>query len=394
MAQRQHPRRLAALAATSALLSSGLAGLVLSPPASAAASAHPTDGRKVLTVSGGRGADRLVVSRDAAGDILINGRAVRSHGGPATVADVDLLRVLGGAGDDSISLDETNGPLPRALLAGGTGNDRITGGAEDDHLSGGPGNDVLLGGPGNESFSGGSGDDFVDGNQGADRVSLGGGNDTFQWDPGDGSDTVEGGSGLDTMVFNGANAGETFNVAGEAGRVRFTRDLGGIVMDLHGIEHIDTHALGGGDAFTAQDLSGTGVTALSVDEAAADGRPDGVADRVTVDGTDGPDVVTVSGSPAHGVSVDGLSAAVHVTGTDAALDAVAVEGGAGDDVIRADGLGSGVARFFAGGGSGNDVLVGSAGDDTLTGGAGDDILVGGPGLDALDGGAGSNVIVQ
>jgi Ca2+-binding RTX toxin-like protein len=89
-----------------------------------------------------------------------------------------------------------------------------------------------------------------------------------------------------------------------------------------------------------------------------------------------------------------LSAAVHVTGTDAALDAIAVEGGAGDDVIRADGLGSGVARFFAGGGSGNDVLVGSAGDDTLTGGAGDDILVGGPGLDALDGGAGSNVIVQ
>ena len=45
--------------------------------------------------------------------------------------------------------------------------------------------------------------------EGNDAAFLGGGDDTFVWNPGDGSDTVEGQAGTDTMVFNGASGPRT-----------------------------------------------------------------------------------------------------------------------------------------------------------------------------------------
>ena len=112
-------------------------------------------------------------------------------------------------------------------------------------VDGGTGNDTLLGGNGNDSLLGGDGNDFVDGNQGNDVGLLGAGDDTFQWDPGDGSDVVEGQDGTDTMAFNGSNANERMEVSANGGRVRFTRDVGNIVMDLNDVETIDAKALAG-----------------------------------------------------------------------------------------------------------------------------------------------------
>ena len=108
---------------------------------------------------------------------------------------------------------------------------------------------------------GGDGNDFIDGNQGNDAAFLGAGDDVFQWDPGDGSDTVEGQDGTDTMLFNGANIDEIFDVSANGGRVRFTRNIGNIVMDLNDVERIDLNALGGADTVTVNDLSGTDLTA-------------------------------------------------------------------------------------------------------------------------------------
>jgi Ca2+-binding RTX toxin-like protein len=394
MTHRHRPRRVRAVVATGALLGSGLAGLALASPADAATAAIFVQGQGVLTIAGDVADNAIVVSRDAAGAISVNGGAVDIHGADATVDNVRLIRVFGGPGSDTIALDEANGPLPQAELFGASGNDRLTGGAANDLLSGGTGNDVLVGGRGNEVLVGGDGNDFADGNQGADIALLGYGDDVFQWDPGDGSDTVEGQSGHDAMVFNGANIGEIFDVSANGERVRFTRNIGTITMDLDGVEQIDTHTLGGSDTFTSHDLTGTDVTDLVVDEAATGGGPDGVADRVTVIGTAGADAVTVTGSPARGVSVTGLSAAVQVSNTDASLDGLNIDAAAGDDVVTAGGLASGVLQFSETGGDGNDLLVGSAGDDALSGGAGDDVLEGGPGLDQLDGGPGNNVLIQ
>src|SRR4051794_22723795 len=84
----------------------------------------------------------LTISRDAAGNLLGNGGTVPIDGGIATVINTDLIRAFGGAGDDVISLDESNGTLPAARLFGGAGNDTLTGASGDDDLQGQAGNDT------------------------------------------------------------------------------------------------------------------------------------------------------------------------------------------------------------------------------------------------------------
>ena len=83
----------------------------------------------VLTVAGDELDNTIVVSRDAAGTILVNNGAVVIQGGQATIANTSRILVTGGAGNDALTLDETNGGLPQASLDGGAGNDVLTGGA-------------------------------------------------------------------------------------------------------------------------------------------------------------------------------------------------------------------------------------------------------------------------
>ena len=118
------------------------------------------------------------------------------------------------------------------------------------------GADTLIGGAGNDTVTGGQGNDFA---------VLGDGNDTFVWNPGDGSDIVEGGAGTDTLVFNGANIGENIDISANGGRVRLSRDVGNVTMDLNSVEHIQLNALGGADTVTVNDLTGTGVTQVAID---------------------------------------------------------------------------------------------------------------------------------
>ncbi len=133
---------------------------------------------------------------------------------------------------------------------------------------------------------------------------MGAGDDTFVWNPGDGSDTVEGQAGFDTMLFNGANINEKIDISANGSRVRFTRDVASITMDLNGVEGINFNARGGADTITVNDLSGTDVTQVNLDLAGVPGSGvgDGSADSVIVNGTNGNDVITVAGD-ASGVAV-------------------------------------------------------------------------------------------
>src|SRR5688500_11987472 len=88
----------------------------------------------VLSTFGDALNNTINISRDAAGTILINGGAVPVQGGTATVANTNLIQVFGQAGNDTITLDQANGALPRANIFGGTGNDRLTGGAGADQI--------------------------------------------------------------------------------------------------------------------------------------------------------------------------------------------------------------------------------------------------------------------
>jgi hypothetical protein len=192
---------------------------------------------------------------------------------------------------------------------------------------------TLLVNNGAVNILGGDGDDFVDGQQGNDVAFLGDDDDTFQWDPGDGSDVVEGQVGDDTMLFNGNGTGETFDASANGGRLRFTRNIGSIVMDTDDVERIDLNALGGADTFIVNDLSTTDVVELNVNLAAALGTVTGDAqpDNVILNGTNGDDAIVVGGD-STGVSVLGLAARVNLARMEAANDRLTVNGLVGDDI--------------------------------------------------------------
>jgi Ca2+-binding RTX toxin-like protein len=323
-----------------------------------------TDGAADQVIAeGSNGADHITASGSA---------------GSATVAGLPNGLTLGVKGSE---------PALDALTINALGGDDIVdaSGLAADTLkyttSGGAGNDTMLGGDGN---------DTADGDQGNDTALMGAGDDTFVWDPGDGSDIVEGQAGSDRMQFNGANINEIFDVSANGGRVRFTRNVGNIVMDLNDVERIDTAALGGADLLTVNDLSGTDVTEVATDLGATD---DNAADRIVANGTNGDDVIAVSGSNGS-VAALGLAARIDVTHANATQDDLTVNALAGDDVIDGSGLAANAIHFTGNGGDGDDVLIGGAGGDTLRGEAGDDVLLGGPGLDVLDGGPGDNIVIQ
>jgi Ca2+-binding RTX toxin-like protein len=329
------------------------------------------DGTDTVEVNGGNGAEQFTATA--------NGTRVRFDRVTPAPFSIDVgtsenLTLNANGGDDSFSATGNLAPLIKLTVDGGAGNDT---------LLGGNGADVLLGGDGN---------DFADGNQGNDVALLGAGDDTFQWDPGDGSDTIEGQSGSDAMVFNGSNAGEKMDVSANGGRVRFTRDVANIVMDLNDVERIVANTLGGNDNLVVNDLSGTDVTNVATNLAATGGADDASADNVVVNATNGDDVATITGAGTSS-QVAGLAALVSVTGSGSG-DRLTVHALAGDDVLDASAAAAGAMLLTLDGGDGDDVLIGGAGADVLLGGAGDDVLIGGPGADTLDGGPGDNVVLD
>jgi Ca2+-binding RTX toxin-like protein len=280
----------------------------------------------------------------------------------------DSLHVNGLAGNDTISAINLASSLIALTIDGGDGDDLLTGSA---------GNDTILGG------------------RGTDTALMGAGNDTFVWNPGDGSDVVEGQGGHDTLQFNGANVNENINLSANGSRLRLTRDVGNVTMDVHGVEQVNVVALGGADTLTVNDLTGTGVTDVNIDLSATPGTGtgDGAADTVIVNGTAGEDNVAVATNGGN-TDVLGLAARVHIAGAETANDQLVVNTLDGDDVVAATGLAATGIALVANGGDGADVLIGGAGNDTLNGGAGDDVLIGGLGQDILDGGTGNNIVIQ
>jgi Ca2+-binding RTX toxin-like protein len=326
-------------------------------------------GIDTVEVNGGNGAEVFTTTA--------NGTRVRFDRVSPAPFSIDIgtsekLVLNANGGDDSFSATGNLAALIQITVDGGTGNDTILGSN---------GADLLIGGDGN---------DFIDGQQGNDTAFLGAGDDVFQWDPGDGSDTVEGQDGFDTMLFNGSNIGEVFDVSANGGRVRFTRNIGNIVMDLNDVETIDLNALDGADMTTVNDLSGTDLTKVNVHLAAVGGGGDAQADAVIVAGTNGDDAIQVLGNGTS-FSVVGLPALVTVDGSEGANDSLVVNTLGGNDNINASTLVADVVKLTIDGGTGNDTILGSRGADMLLGGDGNDFIDGQQGDDVAFLGAGDDV---
>jgi Ca2+-binding RTX toxin-like protein len=296
-------------------------------------------GAGLLTVFGDALDNTIVVSRDAAGALLVNGGAVSIVGGTATVANTALIQGFGLNGNDTISLNQTNGALPRANLFGGAGNDTLTGGAGNDQLFGQAGNDTLLGQGGFDFLFGGSENDTLVGGDADDQVFGESGDDRMIWNPGDDTDLNEGGTGNDITEVNGGNGAEIFTATANGARVRFDRlDPAPFAIDIGTTENLVLNANGGDDSFSA-------------------------------------------------------------TGNLAALIQIAVDGGAGDDTLLGsngnDLLRGGEGDDFVDGQQGNDVAFLGAGNDTFQWDPGDgsDVVEGQDGTDTMlfNGSAGNEV---
>ena len=86
----------------------------------------------IKSVFGDGNDNTVTITRNAAGSLLVNSGAVPILGGSATVANTAQINVFGQSGNDTITLDETNGALQRAQILGGAGNDTLWGGGGAD----------------------------------------------------------------------------------------------------------------------------------------------------------------------------------------------------------------------------------------------------------------------
>lgn len=160
-------------------------------------------------VSGGVYDIEITVSDDDTGIVSASRTAVISGSSIQTVDAEQVLQIIGTAGDDHISINQTgNGKLKvhwdylsdnprefdlnaidRLVVIMCDGDDHlnvsgklmlptnIDGGGGNDHLNGGGGSNVILGGDGNDHLNGGSSRDILIGGAGADRIVGGPGND-------------------------------------------------------------------------------------------------------------------------------------------------------------------------------------------------------------------------
>jgi hypothetical protein len=153
---------------------------------------------------------------------------------------------------------------------------------------------------------------------------------------------VDGQAGRDSLLFIGSADAEAFTATAQGRGVRFTRDVGAIVMDLRDVEHLETLAGQGADTLSVGDLSGTVADLVEINLGGMPGLPasDGAADVVTVAGTAADDAMRVTGA---GTTVDltGLPAAVRLSRADGATDRLVVNGGGGADALDASGLPAG-----------------------------------------------------
>ncbi|MBR1274731.1 calcium-binding protein [Bradyrhizobium sp. AUGA SZCCT0283] len=283
----------------------------------------------ILTTFGDSLDNTLTISRNAAGELLVNNGAVAIVGGTPTVANTSLIQVFGQGGDDVITLNESQGALPRANLFGGAGNDTITGGSGGDMLFGQSGNDTLLGKGGNDLLFGGAGNDTLTGGDGNDQVFGEAGDDRMIWNPGDDSDLFEGGSGIDTAEVNGGNGNEVFTATADGTRVRFDRlDPAPFALDIGTTENLVVNMNGGDDFFSA-----TGNLAALI--------------SVTVDGGAGNDTILGSNGADLLLGGDGNDFIDGQQGNDTAFL------GAGNDVFQWDP------------GDGNDTVEGQDGTDEM-----------------------------
>jgi Ca2+-binding RTX toxin-like protein len=189
----------------------------------------------ILSIRGGKGADRVEVTCATENLVKVNGKDPRT--GPTACSAVSEVDAVTGSGNDRVDFSGVGpgfgvkelpgfgqgtgaaaqlgtgrdryagAPTAFNLVLGGPGNDHMSGGGLRDDLEGGAGDDtgagasgrdVMLGNAGNDRLNGGADDDLLSGNSGNDVLAGGPGADLLGG--GRGMDSLLGGSGDDQLI--------------------------------------------------------------------------------------------------------------------------------------------------------------------------------------------------
>jgi Ca2+-binding RTX toxin-like protein len=203
------------------------AAAALVVPGAAQAKVHSSVTGSLLTITGGKGGDRIVVVCRG-GAVKVNGKNPR--GGAIGCGKVSEVDAVGGDGNDRVDLSGVGpdtGFAQRDLPGGfghgtgaaadlGPGSDRYAGGASafnlvlagsgDDRVAGGRFRDSVQGGTGGDRVVTGAGRDILVGQSGGDKLNGGADDDLLSGNAGDdlliggaGTDLLGGGSGMDRL---------------------------------------------------------------------------------------------------------------------------------------------------------------------------------------------------
>jgi len=353
------------------------------------------------SIDGGSGADTILIQGSEINDVLtieqtdapglLTTVVISTRFGPDpsqtstnSVQNVELIKVLGQAGEDSITFSGTG--IIRVDAYGGYGNDDISGCRGFIHASalitayGEQGQDTIRGGANNDDLFGG--DD----------------SDVFNWSAGDGDDTIDGGTGYDSTGFKGTPGTDCFLLS-------FNGTYAAIGVDAFGtfgetslaadVENIMLIGIGGADAYTVSSLA---ITPVKIVDIIMGG--DGSANIASVQL---PNVgAYVNATPSIGlfssVDVNGLSALLNIRNS-SPVDTLDIIGGYGHDQIEIPVETLALISVQADGMGGNDLIrgaqtaMGGSGDDTIFGTDGNDALLGGLGKDQIEGLIGADLIL-
>ncbi len=226
------------------------------------------------------GNDVVLISTAFTTDDIINGLA----GNDILIAGTGLDMVFGGAGNDSITLNDatvgdsvdggadTDTFVYREFL---TNNNTITvsltdvtvdgtaisyinietvdinAGAGNDTITGSANNDILRGQADDDTISGGDGNDIIQGGTGVDMLFGDAGNDTLSLNDANVGDSVDGGADTDTFNYIAdANANVITINPGDV-------TVDGVAITVSNIETIDINAGAGNDSVTGSNQNET-----------------------------------------------------------------------------------------------------------------------------------------
>lgn len=225
--------------------------------------------------------------------------------GNATASFVNVERVFGAAGDDTVRAGQVtaSGPDGHGVsVFTGAGDDNIVGSRFGDFIDPGAGNDTIWAGDGDDFINGSRGDDLIYGGAGNDNIRWGQGAEDGNWGSGGkafGDDTVYGGAGTDVINIwannwdvEGADVTVTKVFADGAQKGFATVDWTGALetLDFQGFEQIWTH--GGRDTFSAAGAQIIGHMGVRYNARWGDDRLVGSSGNDTLEGGTGADTIT------------------------------------------------------------------------------------------------------